>query len=186
VQDQLAAAHGGANLIDIVDYPRATVTPLPVPPRVVGLLDEHLVHVAYGSPHDSSAVHEEVIAALTDEGPSSQRLERIRVLADEAAHALVAGDLDAYGAVLTGATDAQAALHPALVSDAAGALIALARSSGAAGWKVNGAGGGGGSISILARTPAQRDHLVAAAAGLGHRPVALSFAACGARGIMRP
>ena len=40
-------------------------------------------------------------------------------LADEAGQALVAGDLDDYGRVLTAATEAQAALHPALISDAA-------------------------------------------------------------------
>jgi len=181
VQDQIAAAYGGANLIDIVAYPKAVTRPLAVPPGVANALDERLLHVAYGSAHDSSAVHEEVIAALTDEGPSSSRLERVRALADDAARALVAGDLDAYGAVLTAATDAQAALHPALVSDAACELIAVARSSGAVGWKVNGAGGAGGSLSILAGSRAQRDRLVADAERLGHHPIPLSLATQGAR-----
>jgi D-glycero-alpha-D-manno-heptose-7-phosphate kinase len=185
VQDQLAAAHGGANLIDIVDYPRAATGPLVLSTEVAAALDERLVHVAYGSAHDSSAVHEEVIGSLTDEGPSSPRLERIRLLADDAAQALVAGDLDAYGAVLTAATDAQAALHPALISEEAGELIDLARADGAAGWKVNGAGGGGGSISILAASPGRRDQLAAEAARLGHRPVPLSLAPHGARDRLR-
>jgi D-glycero-alpha-D-manno-heptose-7-phosphate kinase len=186
VQDQLAAAHGGANLIEIVDYPRSATRPLALSTHVAAALDERLVHVAYGSAHDSSAVHQEVIGSLTDEGPSSPRLERVRLLADRAAHALVAGDLDGYGAVLTAATDAQAALHAALISDAAVELIDLARTSGATGWKVNGAGGGGGSISVLAATPAQRDHLAAEAARLGHTPVPLSLAAHGARDRMPP
>ena len=119
VQDQLAAAHGGANLVDIVRYPDAVARPVAVPAALWPALDERLAHIAYGSPHDSSTVHEEVIAALAHEGPSSPRLERLRQLADEAGHALVAGDLDRYGRVLTVATEAQAALHPALISDAA-------------------------------------------------------------------
>ena len=62
---------------------------------------------------------------LAGEGPSSPRLERLRLLADEAVHALVAGDLDGYGRVLTEATEAQAALHPALISDAAVELLEI-------------------------------------------------------------
>ena len=86
IQDQLAAAHGGANLVDIVRYPDAVARPVAVPAALWTALDERLAHVAYGSPHDSSTVHEEVIAALADEGPSSPRLERLRQLADEAGH----------------------------------------------------------------------------------------------------
>ena len=97
IQDQLAAAHGGANLVDIVRYPDAVARPVAVPAALWTALDERLAHIAYGSPHDSSTVHEEVIAALAHEGPSSPRLERLRQLADEAGQALAAGDLDRYG-----------------------------------------------------------------------------------------
>ena len=47
-------------------------------------------------------------------------------------------------------TDAQAELHPDLVHDDAWGVIEIARAHGAAGWKVNGAGGDGGSITVLA------------------------------------
>ena len=46
-------------------------------------------------------------------------------------------------------TDAQAALHPELVGTDAQTVIALARKHGAIGWKVNGAGGDGGSLTLL-------------------------------------
>jgi D-glycero-alpha-D-manno-heptose-7-phosphate kinase len=46
-------------------------------------------------------------------------------------------------------TRGQQALHPALVSDAAKSIIELAREHKCVGWKVNGAGGEGGSMSIL-------------------------------------
>jgi D-glycero-alpha-D-manno-heptose-7-phosphate kinase len=180
VQDQLAAAHGGANVIDIVRYPDVEVRPVAPPPPFMASLDRCLAHIAYGSPHDSSAVHEEVITVLAGEGPASPRLERLRHLAGEAEQALVAADLDRYGRVLTAATGGQAALHPALISDAAHELIGLARSCGAAGWKVNGAGGGGGSISILCRQEADRDGLLEGAARLGHTPLALALAHRGA------
>lgn len=181
VQDQLAAAHGGANLIEISRYPAARAQPVTVPPAAWSALDERLCHVAYGSGHDSSAVHEEVIAALAEEGPSSARLERLRDLAGEARGALEAGDLDRYGRVLTAATDVQAALHPALVSDAARELVDVARSCGALGWKVNGAGGTGGSISILCREPSDVGRVADGARRLDHAPLRLGLAHQGAR-----
>jgi D-glycero-alpha-D-manno-heptose-7-phosphate kinase len=46
-------------------------------------------------------------------------------------------------------TEAQGRLHPHLVSQDASRAIEIARSHGALGWKVNGAGGKGGSITIL-------------------------------------
>jgi D-glycero-alpha-D-manno-heptose-7-phosphate kinase len=47
------------------------------------------------------------------------------------------------------ATDGQAALHPSVVSDDARRVIAVAEANGALGWKVNGAGGEGGSLTLL-------------------------------------
>jgi D-glycero-alpha-D-manno-heptose-7-phosphate kinase len=180
-QDQAAAAHGGANIIDIPEYPRTSTRPIQLPERTWRALDERLLHVAYGTPHDSSAVHEEVIAGLRAGGPTSRLLDDLRALAVAAASTLRAGDVERYGAVLTAATEAQRSLHPALVSADALALIDLARSLGASGWKVNGAGGPGGSISVLCRDPAGRASLRDAAEGLGHRPLELRLAPLGAR-----
>jgi D-glycero-alpha-D-manno-heptose-7-phosphate kinase len=46
-------------------------------------------------------------------------------------------------------TDAQGRLHPALVNADAARIIEIARAHGALGWKVNGAGGEGGSLTLL-------------------------------------
>jgi len=181
VQDQLAAAHGGALAIEVSAYPRATVRRVPVPADVRRRLDERLLHVAYGGPHDSSAVHAEVIEQLAGEGPGSRRMEELRGLAAEAEIALAAGDLVAYGAVLARCTSAQAALHDDLVSADAHALIGMARAGGALGWKVNGAGGRGGSISILCTDTSAREALADAAAAAGHRPLRLRLVELGAR-----
>jgi D-glycero-alpha-D-manno-heptose-7-phosphate kinase len=180
VQDQLAAAHGGANLLEI-DYPDATVERVPLTTGVHAALDERLLHVAYGGRHDSSAVHEQVIAELEAEGEGAARLERLRELAGRAHRALVAGDLSSYGEALRAATAAQAELHPALVSGDARTLIELAASEGAQGWKVNGAGGSGGSISILCPTAEARRRIGAEAASLGHVVLDLRIARAGAR-----
>jgi D-glycero-alpha-D-manno-heptose-7-phosphate kinase len=62
---------------------------------------------------------------------------------------MYAGDFEALGRAMVENTDAQGRLHPDLVSKDAERVIAIARSHGAVGWKVNGAGGDGGSITIL-------------------------------------
>jgi D-glycero-alpha-D-manno-heptose-7-phosphate kinase len=46
-------------------------------------------------------------------------------------------------------TEAQRALHAELISPEAQQVIQVARAHGALGWKVNGAGGEGGSLTLL-------------------------------------
>jgi D-glycero-alpha-D-manno-heptose-7-phosphate kinase len=137
VQDQAAATYGGASLLR-VDYPAVERVALPLP-------DVDLLTVFLGA-HRSSEVHERVLADLTTDGSA---LDVLRRCAQDAADALVAGDVRSYGAALVANTEAQRALHPALVSDDAQRVIDAARASGALGWKVNGAGGNGGTVTIV-------------------------------------
>ncbi|MCL2779988.1 MAG: GHMP kinase [Actinomycetia bacterium] len=148
VQDQRAAAYGGANLIVIDPYPTARVQPVPVSEQTWQALTDRLITVYLGMPHESSALHESVIARLTgtDREPL---LEPLRLAALRAATALAAGDLDALGAAAIDATDAQAQLHPDLVGARAREVIDCAAGLGAVGWKVNGAGGEGGTVTVI-------------------------------------
>ena len=151
IQDQLAAVRGGANRIDMHAYPEATVTPLALSARTHEDLQRRLLLVFLGRTHVSSAVHEEVIASL-EGAPRREvdaRLEPLRRAARDGAAALTAGDLSTYGAAMVANTAAQAALHPSLVSADAARLIEAARRLGCVGWKVNGAGGEGGSMTLL-------------------------------------
>lgn len=144
VQDQAASAYGGASWIEVT-YPTAQRGAIAVPGHAWRALDERLLTVFLGQ-HTSSAVHDEVITGLATE-PSA--LETLRRCAHLAAAALTAGNLHAYGDALITNTEAQRALHPALISDDAQAIIDAAASAGALGWKVNGAGGDGGSVTIV-------------------------------------
>jgi D-glycero-alpha-D-manno-heptose-7-phosphate kinase len=150
VQDQACAAYGGINYIEIPSYPETRVTQLAVPDAVWGELDRRLVLVSLGRPHVSSALHERVIARLgADRGSSSAELEVLRGAATEAKAAVEFGDLERLGRAMVENTDAQARLHPDLVNADAHRLIRLAATHGAMGWKVNGAGGDGGSVTLL-------------------------------------
>lgn len=163
IQDQLSAAYGGISLIEMHAYPHASVSPLPLPDATLWELERRLLLVFLGRSHSSSAVHEQVIAELEAEGSAAPRLERLRRTAFAAWDALFAGDLAAFGATMAECTAAQAALHPGLVSRQAWRAIETARAHGALGWKVNGAGGEGGSLSILCDATPGASRAVAAA-----------------------
>ena len=149
IQDQLCSAYGGINWIQMDHYPRATVTPIDVPAAVWWELDRRLVLIYLGRSHSSSRVHEQVIAELEGAGPDTPRLQDLRAAALSARDALLAGDFAALGRAMTANTEAQARLHPALVSADAWRVIDIARDYGSLGWKVNGAGGEGGSLTLL-------------------------------------
>jgi D-glycero-alpha-D-manno-heptose-7-phosphate kinase len=56
-------------------------------------------------------------------------------------------------------SQAQTGLHPDLVGADARKVIEVAAAQGAIGWKVNGAGGDGGSVTLLSRTEGERNAL---------------------------
>lgn len=154
VQDQWAAAFGGCELLAIGPYPDVRRTAVALDPAATAALADRLVTVVFG-PHDSSAVHGEVIESLLSCSPDAhdgarQALRRLSSLAGDAAAALGAGDVDAWAGVLVASVAEQEALHPGLVGEAHRAAIAAAQRLGAVGWKVNGAGGAGGSLTVVA------------------------------------
>lgn len=153
IQDQLCAAYGGINFIEIQRYPHATVSQIHVPNAIWWELERRLLLIYLGKPHRSSAIHEKVIRHLEDQGPDAPALQPLRETAAQGRDAVYAGDFAALGHAMIANTKAQAALHPDLVGDAARRLIEIAQRHDAIGWKVNGAGGDGGSLTILG--PAQ-------------------------------
>jgi len=150
VQDQLCAAFGGVNFIEITKYPEASVSRVNLSGDTFRELNRRLVLIFLGRPHSSSEVHEKVIADLERRGPDCEELNRLRAAAERARDAAVAGNLEALGRAMRENTDAQATLHTDLVQRDAWRIIEIAAAHGAAGWKVNGAGGDGGSITLLA------------------------------------
>jgi D-glycero-alpha-D-manno-heptose-7-phosphate kinase len=149
IQDQLCSAYGGLNYIDMFDYPYAAVSPIQIPNSTWWELERRLALIFLGKTHRSSQIHEMVIKGLEDAGPDCRQLNDLRLTAPRSRDALYAGDFSALGAAMTENTEAQGRLHPALVSPEARRVVEIAKAHGALGWKVNGAGGDGGSITIL-------------------------------------
>jgi D-glycero-alpha-D-manno-heptose-7-phosphate kinase len=152
IQDQLSAAFGGINYIEIDPYPEAAIQRL----GEWDDLEDGLSLVFLGRAHDSSGVHREVIEHLS-QGASPAALEALRAAAVAARDAVVARDLRAFGQAMIDNTDGQRALHPRLVGADAQRVFECAVRDGALGWKVNGAGGDGGSVTILHAGPDDRD-----------------------------
>ncbi|MCE5258411.1 MAG: GHMP kinase [Chloroflexi bacterium] len=158
IQDQLCSAYGGINFIEMFKYPYAAVSPIYVGNSTWWELESRLALIFLGKSHSSSEVHEMVIRNLENAGPDSPKLEALRQTAVASRDAIYAGDFSALGAAMVANTEGQRNLHPNLVSKDAQQVIDIARSFGALGWKVNGAGGEGGSITLLCgpRMPEKR------------------------------
>ncbi len=149
IQDQLCSAYGGINYIEMFQYPYASVSQIRVPNSIWWELERRLALIYLGKSHHSSPVHEKVIRHLEDAGPTAKQLEALRATAEPSRDALYAGDFVALGQAMIQNTEAQRNLHPDLINPDAERVIEIARAHGALGWKVNGAGGDGGSLTIL-------------------------------------
>lgn len=179
IQDQLCAAYGGINFIEMTRYPEASVSPLVLPEELQWELESRLLLIYLGQPHSSSDVHKTVIRRL-EESPRFRRyLEPLREAAVAGKEALLRGDLAAFGDAMIANTRAQQRLHPELVGERAQKVIDLACQHGVSGYKVNGAGGAGGSVTLLLKPGAREKHaLIAAIEGahpdFRHLPIRLA------------
>ena len=149
IQDQICSAYGGINYIEMYQYPHASVSQIQIPNTIWWELERRLALVYLGKSHSSSDVHRMVIRGLENAGPDCPQLADLRSTAPRSRDALFEGDFTALGRAMSDNTEAQGRLHPALISTDAAKIIEIAKTYGALGWKVNGAGGDGGSLTIL-------------------------------------
>ena len=149
IQDQLCSAYGGINFIEMHNYPHASVSSIAVSNPIWWELERRLSLIFLGKSHSSSEIHKKVILDLENAGPNSQKIADLRTTAERSRDALYAGDFIALGKAMSDNTEAQRRLHPELISAHAQQVIDIARAHGAVGWKVNGAGGEGGSLTLL-------------------------------------
>lgn len=148
-QDQFAAAFSNAcNFLEITSYPKTKYRKVTIPKKVKKALENGLITIFYGK-HDSSAMHSKVISKLEKQGSHSPKLKPFRGLAKNAEKCLKSGDLIGYGKIMQQNTKAQQKLYEGLVCQKATLIINLSRKFSALGFKINGAGGAGGSITLL-------------------------------------
>jgi D-glycero-alpha-D-manno-heptose-7-phosphate kinase len=184
VQDHAAAAFGGVSEVS-VNYPNFSVRTIVMSDSVLRHLSTCLRTVFLGR-HDSSATHEMVIKQLESDGNSKSSLElaELRRAAADAVVALHTNNMTAYGKSMLRTVEAQRGLHPDLISCTAQKFVDLAHAY-STGAKVNGAGGDGGSVTLLApagiarRAAFDREFGQLVATTKGANTVALSFSPTG-------
>jgi D-glycero-alpha-D-manno-heptose-7-phosphate kinase len=130
-------------------YPHASVSQIQLPNSIWWELERRLVLIYLGKSHSSSEVHEMVIQSQENAGSENTRLQELRTTAPISRDALYAGDFLTLGKTMSRNTEAQRRLHPKLISADAQQVIDITKTYNAIGWKVNGAGGEGGSLTIL-------------------------------------
>ncbi len=156
IQDQLSSAFGGINYIQMSKFPDASVSPVQIPNSTWWELEKRLSLIYIGSPHNSSEVHKKVIADLGANAEHDPRLEELRKLAGRAKDSLCDCDFELFGETMCANTEVQRQLHKELVCQRFEELIDIAKAFGVIGWKVNGAGGDGGSMTLLGDGEASR------------------------------
>lgn len=149
IQDQLCCAYGGINYIQMSNYPHASVSQIRVPDRIWWELENRLALVFIGEPHSSSEIHEKVIESLGEDAHKHPALVRLRELATDAKNALCEGNFDKLAAAMSENTEVQRQMNKELVCDKFQEIIDVARHYEANGFKVNGAGGDGGTVTVL-------------------------------------
>ena len=149
VQDQYAAAYGGICYMDI-DYPRVRLRRLRLKKNTICELEERFFVVYLGT-RSSSAMHVRVVDRYRRGDKRIHRaFDELTAAARDTAAALTDGDLDAVAALMNRNWAAQRLLHPDMATPAILDVQRLAFRHGAAGFKVNGAGGGGSAVILAA------------------------------------
>ncbi len=182
IQDQLAAAYGGICYLDMYAYPEAKVTRLELDEEFRKRLDRRLSLIYLGQSHSSSAIHEAVISFLEEKGSQYSVIKQLRALAEQAKGCLLEKDLESFGDAMTRNNECQRALYEGLISEEADSVIHFAKKYKASGWKVNGAGGKGGSMTILgSEDEAFRNQMMGEinSMGRGIRSIPISLASSG-------
>ncbi len=169
IQDQICSAYGGVCDIHIWKYPEARVKSVTLSQKLREYLNHQLCLIYLGSAHSSSDIHKRVIKSLKKGGSQVGLLKEFRILAEEGKSSLMSEDLAAFGRVMVNNNELQRALHPDLISEEADAVIKIAEKFGAFGWKVNGAGGEGGSLTVLSNQDREsRKGMITEIQALGH------------------
>jgi D-glycero-alpha-D-manno-heptose-7-phosphate kinase len=154
-QDQVAAAHGGLNIVRFNRDGGIDVAPVPVLPERVAELESRLLLVYLGTTRLASAVAADVIANVR---ANAARLAAMHGMVAEAASILTGGgSLDDFGRLLHEGWRLKRELSPGVATAAVDQVYEAALTHGALGGKLLGAGGSG---FLLFYVPAGREAAV--------------------------
>jgi D-glycero-alpha-D-manno-heptose-7-phosphate kinase len=173
-QDEFAASFGGLNFITFQLGGRTEVMPIDLDVGVLRNLQSSLMLFFTGSAHHSwTILQEQENSTRNHAGPAVEALHQVRALADRMRDALEAGDLDRFGTLLDEGWQAKKRISGKISNARIDHLYELARSKGALGGKITGAGGGG--FLLLYCPPNLQEAVRAVLAGEGIKDMAFGF-----------
>lgn len=141
-QDQYAAAYGGLNVIRFNSDDSVSIEPVHLDIETTGALERRLMLFYTGDQRSASAILDTQRRSIS-ETDKQAALRTMVSLVDDLKHDLEAGDLDAMGRLLHQNWMLKKDLAAGITNPAIDAAYAAARSAGALGGKLLGAGGGG-------------------------------------------
>lgn len=177
VQDAYLAALGGFRHVRFGPRDAAAVVwrRLDLPREEVNRLSACLMLFYMNKTRNSSTI---LAGQASNIGDRTVVLDALRDLADEAARRLVAGDFDGFGSLLDDGWRLKVQLADGITDEGVDATYARARTAGALGGKVAGAGGGG---FLLLYAPLAVQDAVRAAIGADLREMPFRFERDGTR-----
>ena len=167
-QDQYAAAFGGFNYIRFHPDDRVEVTKMVCPTEVTAELQRRLLFFYTGVTRSASSLLGEQSAAVAKPGAAASATGELTCLAAQAFEAVCQGDIDPLGPMLDTAWRLKKGLTAGVSNGVIDAAYDAARTAGAEGGKLLGAGGGG--FLMFFAPPERHDAIRTALGGLRETP----------------
>ncbi len=142
-QDEYGATMGGLNQI-VFTKEATTVTPVAQPPGVLDTFQRRLMLFYTGKSRDSGKILSDQSKASREQDPAMlERMHKIKALGYDILAALSEGRLDDFGDLLHQSWVQKRGVNRDISNDQIDVAYDAARSNGAIGGKITGAGGGG-------------------------------------------
>lgn len=144
-QDEFAVSVGGINLFRFERDNHVEIQPLSISSEILEKLQSNLMLFFTGVSHDSWTIlkDQEQSAVKSDRHHTVEALHEIRGLVDRTYTALTAGDLKSFGCLLHEGWEAKKRVSSKISNPRIDFLYQTAKTAGALGGKITGAGGGG-------------------------------------------
>lgn len=170
-QDQVLAAHGGFNHILFLRNGSFVVRPVILPPPRQEDLNDHLMLFFTGILRTASGVAKSYVDDLKKK---ERQMRLLHSMVDEGVAVLQdGGSLLRFGSLLHEAWEVKRSLDPRISNPAIEEMYEAARTAGAVGGKLTGAGGGGFLLLFVA--PENHDRVKEALKQLIYVPIRLEF-----------
>jgi len=142
-QDQYACCFGGFNQINFTQNGQVVVKPPKIKPVVLANLENHLLLFYLPSRRSEKAMQQHLVDNLDKKPVINRSLNTLKLLTDKLINCLIAGNLQGFAKLLDRSWQLKKKINPWVSNKLIDKYYQLARTNGALGGKLLGAGGGG-------------------------------------------